>query len=329
MEQNRKHTKLKTAFIILLVLALILSNVGWLLLYQREQGKLKNAIIPTLSEDYFTRQLVLVKLTKDGEGKNGYGNTYPTNIAYNAAYPSAQYEIQSHSQQSQILNAYGKPLDVPAINQNPDYPNGCEAAAATMLLQYYGYKVSLSGFIDKYLKKEPVYEKDGVRYGPSPEQFYAGDPATNRGWGAFEPAVALSIQKFFDANAGKDHEFVALTNSRKLSLESMSLNRIFPFIIWTTADYSEADEVYEWKSYDGEHTYTYPKHSHVVVVTGADENYYYINDSLTGEKNKKVEKDKLSRSFDSMGRQAVYIDSFAVPSQIAFEQIVSESVPAK
>ena len=58
-------------------------------------------------------------------------------------------------------------LDVPLINQNPDYPNGCEAAAATMLLNYLGIDITLEDFINNYLPMSDVYEKDGIRYGPN------------------------------------------------------------------------------------------------------------------------------------------------------------------
>lgn len=86
------------------------------------------------------------------------------------------------------------PIDVPLINQNPNYPNGCEAAAATMLLNYLGINITLEDFIKNYLPMSDVYEKDGVRYGPNPSVSYAGNPADQaRGWGVLEPVIANAI----------------------------------------------------------------------------------------------------------------------------------------
>lgn len=50
--------------IICLVIVLVVSNFCWYILYQKEQEKIKNALIPTLAEDYFARQLTLTKLKK-------------------------------------------------------------------------------------------------------------------------------------------------------------------------------------------------------------------------------------------------------------------------
>jgi len=52
-------------------------------------------------------------------------------------------------------------------------------------------------------------------------------------------------------------------------------------------------------------TYTYPKNSHTILITGVDELYYYINDPLKKEKNLLIPKEKLEKSYDSMGRQLI------------------------
>ena len=86
-----------------------------------------------------------------------------------------------------------------------------------------------------------------------------------------------------------------------------------PALIWVTTDYQEVKNVYEWRSYDKKYTYTYPMNSHVVVLTGYDETYYYINDPLKEEKNIPVIKEQLEKSFDSLGRQAVVLDIYEMP----------------
>ena len=51
-----------------------------------------------------------------------------------------------------------------------------------------------------------------------------------------------------------------------------------------------------------------PKNAHVVVIIGMDKNYYYINDPLKDEKAIKVSRKEFDKSYDSMGRQALYIE---------------------
>lgn len=85
---------------------------------------------------------------------------------------------------------------------------------------------------------------------------------------------------------------------------------VFPVIIWATTNYEPVNEMWTWKSYDSRHTYTYPKNSHTIVVTGVDKEYYYVNDPLQSEGNTKVKKKDLEKSFDSLGRQVVGIQKF-------------------
>lgn len=98
-----------------------------------------------------------------------------------------------------------------------------------------------------------------------------------------------------------------------------------PFLIWTTIDYTEAKDIYEWFSYDKKSTYTYPKNSHVVVVTGVDENYYYINDPLKNAKNIPIEKDLLETSFDSLGRQLLLVEIYELPEDFINESNYNET----
>ena len=222
-------------------------------------------------------------------------------------------------------------LDVPLINQNPDYPNGCEAAAATMLLNYLGIDITLEDFINNYLPMSDVYEKDGIRYGPNPAVSYAGNPAdTSRGWGTFEPVIANAITSILKEQKKENPklEYNIYENAEKYSLKiaaNQLTNTFTPFLIWTTIDYTEAKDISAWFSYDKKSTYTYPKNSHVVVITGVDENYYYINDPLKNEKNIPIEKDLLETSFDSLGRQLLLVEIYELPEDFINESNYNET----
>lgn len=280
--------KRRLIFPIGLILLLVGSNVCWYKVYSRERSKIKNAIVPTLSEDYFTRQLALTKMQMENKENRGNDEFESTSESFG--------EVFDYS------SVFSK-KEVPFILQNPKYPNGCESASAVMLLNYFGIAITLEEFITNYLPTEEVYEQNGERFGPDPAKFYAGNPESEtRGWGAFEPVIADTIKSVVRAKTSGHYELLT-SDYNKMPL-SYLVTEEKPFLIWVTIGYEEATEVYEWFNYNKKNTYSYPKNAHVVVLTGSDESFYYINDPLVG-KDRKVEKEKLEKSYDSMGRQFI------------------------
>lgn len=287
-----KYTKqYKVLIIILVIIGILSSNFIWYKLYSREKEKLKQAIIPSLKDDYFTNQLILSK-------KERNGSIYNYEDILEEYYNSLKYSLKY----SFIINNF------PLVKQNPDYPNGCEVASATMLLKHYGINIDMKEYVDNYLPKKEVYEEYGLRYGPDPSQYYAGNPSdSSRGWGTFLPVIKNSLYTIFKDKLPAETVGHVYTSEDKLPLEEYVLTGN-PVLTWTTVDYSEAKDIYEWFSYDKSRTYTYPKKAHVVVIVGMDKDYYYLNDPLKDEKAIKVLRETFDKSYDSMGRQALYIE---------------------
>ena len=270
----------------MLVVVLLCTNLLTLYLYHCEKEKVKNAFMPTFQEDYLTRQLTLTENAKNG-----------------IPFEGSLMELSTDTR----FNDNTIKFDVPLVTQNPDYPNGCEAASATMLLNYHSIDITLKQFIDTYLITAPVYEKDGKRFGPDPSKAFAGNPSdVMYGWGTLEPTIKWSLSKVASDKTPLA-QYDVITNDQKLDLSTLSSLMKTPLIIWATTDYTPVKEVYQWYSYDGKRTYTYAKNSHTVILTGYDEKYYYINDPLKDKKDIAIEKDKLEDCFDSAGRQAVTI----------------------
>jgi len=272
------------------LIALIGSNFLWYKIYNREIKRVKNSLIPPLTNDYYSNQLILTNNIKRYE-KNDYISELPS--------------IESDKVTDDKYNDLNKKeiYNVPLINQLPKYPNGCEAASAVMLLKFYGISITLEEFF-KYLAQDKIYTENGTRFGPNPALFYAGDPTSNTGgWGCFDIVIAKAINKIL---IEKDSEFNADLRNNKEPLKNLAYNG--PCLIWVTINYEAVKEVFTWTSYDKKETYTYPRDEHVVVLTGYDENYYYINDPLKNEKNIKVKKEQLENSYDSLGRQSVAIN---------------------
>ncbi len=291
---KNKIKKYQSIVLIIIIGTIFISNnIFWYVLYENQKERVKNSLIPPLTNDYYSNQLILTNHMKKYEPLN-YALEYTANGATMMEDLANNYY--------EFLELGVKIYNVPLILQKPDYPNGCEAASAVMLLNYYGINISLSEFVT-FLPKEKIYSENGTRYGPNPALFYAGDPASpNGGWGCFDVVIAKTINKILQDN--KSSLNVKLNNSKE-SLYNLVYDG--PSLIWVTIDYEEVKEVFTWQSFDKTETYTYPKDEHVVVLTGCDDNYFYINDPLKNEQNIKVEKEKLAQSYDSLGRQSVKI----------------------
>ena len=162
--------------------ASLLFNVYFIRINQR----IKNSIAYSLSDDYLLNQIIITKNTKENERKI---------VEYAEGVPDTGFNEEWNEMYDDTENTKVIPT-FPKINQLPDYPNGCESASATMLLNYFGVKITLKELIENYLPMKEIYTKDGSRYGPDPSLFYAGDPSDKEnGWGCYEPVIENTLNR--------------------------------------------------------------------------------------------------------------------------------------
>ncbi len=302
--ESRKISK-KSIIVFAVILLLLFSNVVCFLLYLKERSDLRHSIMPVTQGDYYQEQLALVNNYELLRGKTGN---------YEMMLELAEERANEEADKALNFNTayYERKTDVPFISQNPDYPTGCESVSAVMLLQSYGIDITVDEFVNNYLKKNIIYSKDGDRYGPDPKSTYAGDPTSRTGgFGIFEPGIKSAVEKvlYDKAGSGINYNVYGSENKEPLSIQTA---KGLPLVIWATTNYEPVDEMWTWQSYDKKYTYTYPKHSHTVVVTGADEKYYYVNDPLQQEGNTRVDRKTLEDCFDSLGRQSVRIEMYDI-----------------
>lgn len=201
-------------------------------------------------------------------------------------------------------------LDAENISQLPEYPNGCEAVSAVMLLRYAGYDVSKTEFIEDHLEKGEMKIRFGIRFGPDPVEKYAGDPASEKGgWGCFAPAIVNALKSYLSSAGSRLHTPVNVSGAELSVLCESFIDRSIPVAIWITQDYSPVNEVYQWLDYDGNKVYLYPKNQHCVMLMGYDSENYYICDPLKKENCTAVPREDAEISYTSMGSQAVVLIS--------------------
>ena len=211
-------------------------------------------------------------------------------------------------------NIYGVPigpiknvqslLDVPQLSQLGEFPTGCESVSATMLLNFYGYKISVRDFIDKYL------DKRGVSEHPDPNSAFVGSPYTKNSYGCFAPCIAKAMNKILN---GDYAEVIRGKTLKTLSDEYIQKN--IPLIVWVTMCMRETRPTTSWTiNYTDENArykkgdrFTWPGNEHCVVLLGFSEQDYFVNDPLQplGKVRGAYEKSLMEKRFKEQGSQCV------------------------
>ncbi len=176
-----------------------------------------------------------------------------------------------------------KRIEVYPILQNPELPTGCEATAAAMLLNAYGY-VTEKTVVADYLPKGEIVEYNGRTYAPHPNEKFTGDPYTRYGYGVFPDVLAETMQEIIDEMEGA-HQANALYNLTEEEL-LQKIEEGTPVCVWTSMDDKEIEYRGGWYLIqEGMYTdcyYEWPSNEHVVVLTHYDEKYVTVCDPLRG-----------------------------------------------
>ena len=212
-----------------------------------------------------------------------------------------------------ICNVYIMPQskkisNVPLIGQSK-LPTGCETCSATMLLNFYGYKISETTFADKYLVKKPFGYSNGSYTGPDPNCAFVGTPYSSNSYGAYAPIMVKCMNKYLS-----DKSYKAVEISGK-SLEYLSGKYVAqgqPIMVWATINMSPSFKTTTWRvNYTDENAkyklgsyYTWTAGEHCLLLTGYDKDYYYFNDPWTNARTR-YSKSLVNTRYNELGKQAV------------------------
>ena len=190
------------------------------------------------------------------------------------------------------------------IYQNPELPNGCEITSLAMLLDWAGYPVDKRELSDNYLPRQEFSIVDDVRYGPDPNEAYAGSPASSQGWYCFEGPI-LEAANAYLADQNTTQQAAPLSGTTREELENY-MNAGIPLAVWVTLDYSAPRNPasFRWYLPDGT-LYTPFSNLHCVVLAGWDGDNYLIANPINGWQT--VSPGTFWSCFDAMGRRAVAV----------------------
>ena len=200
-------------------------------------------------------------------------------------------------------NSDYKILDIKNLNQNDGYPTGCESVSAVMMLKYYGYTVSVEEFINGYLNTAELKLKDGKLYGPSPYEYYIGNPTKISGYGCFAPVITDALERFVEGKyTVKDLTGTSLDNiARKYIKEDI------PVMLWVSIDMRQITEGRKWIIESTNEDFTWPSGEHCMVLVGYDAENYYLNDPYNNNGLVKYEKSLVNSVYESLGSQAIVL----------------------
>lgn len=199
-------------------------------------------------------------------------------------------------------------LNVPLIKQYPELGRGCEVTSLAMLLAYHGKVIDKMTLASEIIKDTTPYEKkDGKIYYGNPYDGFVGDmyDLKKNGYGVYHNPIAILANKYFDDNV--------------LDLTGIAFDDVLNFIsigcpIWVITNVNFApleDEYFEmWHTPTGIVKITYKLHA--VVITGYNSESIFINDPLSNEVNKKVDRKNFEAAWEQMGSQAVIINALAI-----------------
>ena len=206
-------------------------------------------------------------------------------------------------------------INVPKVNQVPEYPTGCEAAASTSLLNFYGTGTSLNEMIQA-IPRENIVKENGKDYGPSIYEKFVGDPKStytdeHPGYGAFAPVVPGAMNTVLKKH-NSPYRAYNITGSKPSQLYDR-VRRGQPVVVWATYNMKTPTKKNSWYVKDpskpgGEYYFEYPRGTHVMVLVGVDD----VNDTITvedpyGASNKTFDRSLFESKYALLGQMAIEI----------------------
>lgn len=203
--------------------------------------------------------------------------------------------------------------DVPMLYQGEDYPSGCESVSSTMLLNYYGFKITTNEFIDKYLPMSDLkYNDNGKMTAPDTHSAFIGSPYSKAALGCFPPVIKNAMNDYFK---NKNYRAIDITGASMESITNNYISNNQPVLIWATMWMQDTFVTYEWEvkgakndsPYKDGDTCKWLTNEHCMVLIGYDEDYYYLNDPLnyhTTRYSRKV----FDKRYKQMGKSALVIE---------------------
>lgn len=189
--------------------------------------------------------------------------------------------------------------NTPALSQLPELPNGCEAVAAAMLLNWAGLPVTKEEVADALPRGEmPAENEDGAFVGGNPEDVFVGNPY-EAGYGIYHKPMYTTMNQLMPGR------FEDITGaSFDTLLHTIEAGK--PAMIWATEHMDTPYLDLEWQDEEDRLVEWYQP-EHALLLIGWDDDYAYMNDPMTGQREAYVLSD-VKQVWELMGSQAITLN---------------------
>lgn len=187
-------------------------------------------------------------------------------------------------------------LDVPIENQFPEYPNGCEVTALSMLLNYYDVNIT-KRTLARHIKHVPSFE--GGKYMGNPHKGFVGYMTiANAGWCVYNEPLYNVAHKY--TNRIQNYTGHSFMQVMKLVSDG------HPVMIISTLKFKPVNDMRTWQTHSGKVKVTPSSHACVITGYNKKKRIVYVNNPY-GHKNQAVSWKNIEGSFNQQGKQALYM----------------------
>ncbi len=201
-------------------------------------------------------------------------------------------------------------IHVPAKDQYPQLPNGCEVTSLAMLMTAVGHPVSKMTLAAE-MPVDPTKLVLGTSTTPSGQVVH-----TTQYWGNPNVGFVGNVYKAgygYGIYNGPMYKFLnRLLPGRAENLTGKPFSTILahvaqgiPVEVWTTTTFQPTTDWVTWNSPEGLVTAT--PYEHAVLIVGYKPGYLYINNPLNGEAGQKVAEAPFIQAWDQLGHQAITV----------------------
>ena len=188
--------------------------------------------------------------------------------------------------------------NISKINQySVGYPTGCESAALTILLKYWGINVSIGQVVDVLPKGAQPYYENNVKYGGNPYIEFIGHPKNSYSYGVYDIPIQNVANKFKEG----------IINGRGMSMNEVLgiVRQGRPVIVWNSMNLSVPHYSDSWIYRNTGERIRWLADLHAIIVVGYNDNQIITSDTLTGTI-RYFDRKIFESRYNAFGKRALY-----------------------
>lgn len=266
--------------------------------YNKIIDKIDNIISYDIDRDNFKYNEVISKLDSDYDSLSIVNNDLSNKLDGLSKQKGTLRNTYNKIMEEQVMNNTFIIDGVSKINQYTEgYPTGCESAALTILLRYYGLNINMSDVVNRLPKGSLPYTENGIRYGGNPYVEFVGHPNSSSSYGVYEKPIISVAESFkpgiIDGSGMKLDDVLKVVSEGRPVLVWVSMNMAVPYIS-TSWTYKPTGEKISWMA-----------NEHALVIVGYNQNNVVVSDSLYGSI-KYYNRNVFESRYNTYGKRAVY-----------------------